>query len=211
MRITKRAIQRALSEDDPWRIGNETLYDLCRRYPRHERDAEIVAKVWLIGRAYSASIERGRGKAAASDLSNDRFYTETVPKILAASELDQRLQNLQEPQGIDESNVHAVLGVHAYLVRLFHRLTKKNKRSLASKYLHFHRPDFFFIYDSRAAAAIRALGIRQKAVEVRGVDPAYSGFVGAALRLREQVFTEFGHKLGPRQLDRLLLGIHEDV
>lgn len=73
MRLTARLVERALSQDDSWCIGNQVLYDLCRRYPRHAVDAEIVAKVWLIGRAYSASIERGRGKAAGSELSNDRF------------------------------------------------------------------------------------------------------------------------------------------
>ena len=35
MRLTARFLQQALSDDDPWSIGNQVLYDLCRRYPRH--------------------------------------------------------------------------------------------------------------------------------------------------------------------------------
>ena len=67
MRLTAKLLQRALSKDDPWSIGNQVLYDLCRRYPYHVVDAEIVATIWLIGRAYAASIERGRGKATVLD------------------------------------------------------------------------------------------------------------------------------------------------
>ena len=59
MRLTAKMVEHALSDDaDPWRIGNQVLYDLCSRYPMHKHPAEIVAKVWLIGRSYSASVER---------------------------------------------------------------------------------------------------------------------------------------------------------
>src|SRR3954468_8779052 len=103
--LTARFLGRALSENDPWSIGNQVLYDLCRRYPRHTVDAEIVAKIWLIGRAYAASIERGRGKAADSGLSNDRFYTEAIPKVLRRSRLDEKRVALTTLKETDESNV----------------------------------------------------------------------------------------------------------
>lgn len=166
MRLTARFLQQTLSEDDPWSIGNQVLYDLCRRYPRHDVDAEIVAKIWLIGRAYAASIERGRGKAADSGLSNDRFYTEAVPKALRTSCIDEKLEALAKLKMTNESNVGPVLDTHAHLVHLFHGLTNKSKRSLASKYLHFHRSDLFFIYDSRAVQGIRALGIPARTLDV---------------------------------------------
>ena len=103
-----------------------------------------------------------------------------------------------------------MLGAHAYLVRLFHDLTKKSKRSLASKYLHFHLPNLFFIYDSRAASSIRALGIPRPVINVpRGADPEYAQFVSAAIGVREHVLSRFGERLSPRQLDRLLLATIE--
>ena len=204
--MTAKFVQRTLSEDDPWSIGNQVLYDLCRRYPDHTDDAEIIAKIWLIGRAYAASIERGRGKAPNSGLSNDRFYTEAVPKALRTSRLDEKLEALAKLKETKESNVGAVLDAHDHLVHLFHGLTNKSKRSLASKYLHFHRPDLFFIYDSRAASGIRALGIPALEVDVpRGADPEYARFVRSALAVREQVRSRFREELSPRQLDRLLL------
>jgi hypothetical protein len=209
MRLTKKLVQYALSEDS-WSLGNQVLYDLCRRYPEHVVDAEIVAKVWLIGRTYSASVERGRGKAAHSELSNDRFYTEVVPHALRKSRLDSKLKALAKFNETDKSTAAAVLDTHAHLVRLFYNLTRKRKRALASKYLHFHRPDLFFIYDSRALSSIRALGVLSYDIDMpRGVDRPYAQFVSAAIGVREHVLSRFGQKLTPRQLDRLLLATHE--
>ena len=206
MRLTAKFVRRTLSEDDPWSIGNQVLYDLCRRYLRHTVDAEIVAKIWLIGRAYAASIERGRGKAADSGLSNDRFYTEAVPKALRTSRLDEKLEALAKLKKTKESNVGPVLDVHAHLVHLFRGLTNRSKRSLASKYLHFHRPDLFFIYDSRAVQGIRDLGIPRRTIEVPPrADREYARFVGAAIGVREYLRSELGKRLNPRELDRLLL------
>ena len=206
MRLTKQMVQRVLAEDDPWYIGNQVLYDLCRRHPQHTVNAEIIAKIWLIGRAYSASIERGRGNAAGSDLSNDRFYTEAVPDALRKSRLDEKLKALARLKDADESSIALGLGAHAHLVGLFHNLTSKSKRSLASKYLHFHLPNHFFIYDSRAASSIRSLGIPPRVISVpQEADRRYAQFVGAAIGVREHVLSRFGERLSPRQLDRVLL------
>lgn len=206
MRLTAQLVERAVSDDDPWKIGNQVLYDLCQSYPRHTVDSEIVAKIWLIGRAYSASIERGRGKAVDSGLSNDEFYTEAVPKALRTSHLDEKLEALAKLKETKESNVGPVLDAHVHLVKLFHGLTNKSKRSLASKYLHFHRPDLFFIYDSRAVQGIRSLGIPARALEVPpDADREYSRFVGAAIGVREYVRSKLQRRLSPRELDRLLL------
>jgi hypothetical protein len=206
MELTAKHVQFAESHDDSWGLGNQVLCDLCRMYPRHDVDAEIVAKVWLIGRAYSASIERGRGKAAGVGLSNDQFYTVAVPNALRKSRLDGNLEVLAKlPEG-EESTIGLVLHAHADLVRTFLRLTNKRKRSLASKYLHFHLPHLFFIYDSRAMSAIRALRIPGSDILVpRGVDKAYADFVSAAIGVQEHVHSRFGQRLNPRQLDRLLL------
>ncbi len=99
-----------------------------------------------------------------------------------------------------------MLDAHGYLVKLFERLTTKGKRSLASKYLHFHRPDLFFIYDSRAASSIRRLGMAQIEIEAPPTaDAQYAKFVGAALGVSHHVSKKFRKTLSPRQLDRLLL------
>src|SRR6516225_8308780 len=41
-----------------WCAIDETLYDLCRRYPDHSDLRGINAKLWIIGRTYATGIER---------------------------------------------------------------------------------------------------------------------------------------------------------
>lgn len=189
-------------------MGNGVLYDLCRRFPGHKEAEGVVAKVWLIGRAYSASIERGRGESAFGALSNEVFYTKKVPEVLRESNLDAKLKPLRKLKRVDEGNVAAVLDVHRYLVEKLDDLTAKRKRSLASKYLHFHLPALFFIYDSRAAASMDSL--EKSSVDARAdCDPRYASFVARAMRLRERVRDQHGVELSPRELDRLLLSYAE--
>jgi hypothetical protein len=57
-----------------WDFGNEVLYDLCKNNFDHKDSAKILSKVWLIGRSYSAAIERRRNK----DEINDDFYIDKV-------------------------------------------------------------------------------------------------------------------------------------
>lgn len=205
MGLTAQSVEQAQDGADPWRVGNQVLYDLCQRCPGHTDDAEIVAKVWLIGRAYSASIERGKGDAVGPDVPNDVFYTEHVAPALRTSALDRKLAALMKFEILDRSSVAQVLDTHGYLVTLFEKLTNKGKRSLASKYLHFHRPDLFFIYDSRAASSIRHLAVARLEVDSPDADAQYAKFVGAALGVSQHVRKKFKKTLSPRQLDRLLL------
>ena len=87
------------------------------------------------------------------------FYIEHVTRVLRQSKLDETLKALKRIKQLDESSIGEVLDAHGYLVTVFEELTDKGKRSLASKYLHFHCPHLFFIYDSRAMAGIRRLAI----------------------------------------------------
>ena len=41
-----------------WDAGNKVLYDLCANNFTHDNKSNIISKVWLIGRAYAAAIER---------------------------------------------------------------------------------------------------------------------------------------------------------
>lgn len=206
MRVTAQMVHQCQVEDDSWSLGNAVLYDLCRVHPHHTSVREVVAKVWLIGRAYSAAVERGRGQVAGPGLSNDAFYTDALAPALIASQLDAHLRPLDGIARLSSAAAEPILAAHGYLVAELSTLTGKDKRSFASKYLHFHCPSLFFIYDSRATTAIRALRIRRtRATVVPGVDAEYAAFVSALFSLREDISHEFGVLLSPRQLDRLLL------
>lgn len=63
MGVTESDVRAVLNDDAYfWHIGDEVLYDMCRKYPAHDREDVIAAKAWLIGRAYAAAIERGAAR-----------------------------------------------------------------------------------------------------------------------------------------------------
>ena len=149
MQITRADVDIAL-KPSPWDLGNQVLYKLCRDHPRHDRGDVIIAKIWLIGRTYAAAIERRKNALA----SNDDFYETTVVERIKGSPLDEWLGQLPK-RGTDAwADLGLAVTIHKRLMDLFSDMTGLAKRSLASKYLHFHRPDMFFLYDTRAKAAL---------------------------------------------------------
>ncbi|MFC1785893.1 hypothetical protein ACFLZA_00835, partial [Candidatus Neomarinimicrobiota bacterium] len=79
---SKENIDNAIQSNE-WDFGNEVLYELCKKNFEHKEDDKIIAKVWLIGRAYAAAIERRKNK---TDI-NDDFYVEKVAPIFQNSRL----------------------------------------------------------------------------------------------------------------------------
>jgi hypothetical protein len=189
----------------PWDLGNGVLYRLCREHPTHEDCAAVIAKVWLIGRACAAAIERRRPANEA----NNSFYVDTVAPAIMKSDIDAWIGAVRErPQ--DGRGTAALLGAHARVTRLFESAAGLNKRSLASKYLHFHVPEVFYIYDTRAIEGLNALSERlgRSTSESRGVDVEYRRFVDKCLLLQCLIEGRLGVRLTPRQLDNLLLSVH---
>lgn len=203
-KITKALVAQATARS-PWDVGNKALYDLCARYPHHRDGDEIIGKLWLIGRAYAAAIERRRKKTA---FTGDAFYTDYVAPRLIAEDVDSWLAPLSKMRDVSADNISAILRAHARLTGIFSDLTALNKRSLASKYLHFHFPRLFFIYDTRATDALSRLGIRgAKTGAAHEGDKAYRAFCARCLSLRDQTEARFDTRLTPRQLDNLLLEV----
>ena len=132
--------------------GNQVLYRMCREQPHHTDIDVISGKIWLIGRAYAVPIERragalgGEAREAGMDL-----HAFIAPKI-ASSPLDEWLASVADVRMVSLDNLRSVLLVHFRFVHLMKKLTGLERRSFASKYLHFHQPSAFFIYDfSRSA------------------------------------------------------------
>ena len=201
----------------PWRVGNEVLYELCRTRPTHTDEAEVVAKIWLIGRSYAAAIERRKNKS----IENDNFYVETVAPAVMGSAIDDWLQKARQCDAPSVETLPTLLQVHHKTTRLFYEISGLEKRSLASKYLHFHVPQVFYIFDSRAVEALRLLS---KQVFVAGTpfeqtdndyrkieqtDSEYRKFAERCLSLQQLVERQYGVSLSPRELDNVLLQVHE--
>lgn len=192
-----------------WDLGNRVLYDLCTSHPRHQRADEVVAKVWLIGRSYPAAIEcrrRGHGE----DLIGDDFYQVTVAPAVVQSGIDAWIADASRTA---DPGSHAALAAHFRLTALFESMTGQEKRSLASKYLHFHSPDVFLIYDSRARRAITKVAPPAnppREVRRSDHDEEYRNFTWRCIWLRERIRTSFGVFLTPREIDKLLSRIADD-
>jgi hypothetical protein len=184
-----------------WDWANEVLYRMCRDDPHHRNCDVITGKLWLIGRAYAASIERGARKG-------EGVYALVAPNI-AGSDLDKWLDSVADVKRVDTDNVHRVLAVHQRFIDLL-KETNRERRSFASKYLHFHNPTAFFIFDSRADREIRRRVGRRRHILPRScvkADPAYAAFVLRCIEyLSHEAGTRHGIPMTPRQLDKELLG-----
>jgi hypothetical protein len=208
MNLSSDLIQRAISPS-PWDLGNQVLYDLCSSYPLHTSVPQVIAKVWLIGRAYAAAIERRRNKTDE----NDDFYVNKVGPGLCASGIDSWLKSLRVPVESTAISLLPTLRVHANVTALFRQISGLEKRSLASKYLHFHAPSHFYIYDARAVLAMQKLRsiVGRTAASDIGADNEYRKFAQKCQRLQQSVLERHSVALTPRQVDNLLLALYAET
>ncbi len=185
-------------------LSNKILYKMCQDYPLHTNPEEIRAKILLIGRVYAAAIERRKNKKNI----NEDFYEEVVDKFIKFNQnnnLDLKLQTLRNKE-FNEDTLKDILAIHSELVGFFKKLTGLEKRSLASKYLHFHVP-IFPIYDSRANATIKKIiGGSIKNPKLLG-DKRYSKFCCKIIFLYNIIKQQIGENPTLRQIDTYLVNL----
>ena len=142
---------------------NQILYRMCEENPSHEHSAVVSGKIISIGRVYAASPERSAGKKRAGLTES---ITHLLAKRLCDSEIDDRLTAFGSGRIFEQNLIPDIVETHAYLIGELHSAlvaathdveAVRSTRSFASKYLHFHRPDVFPIFDSLAAAGLRSL------------------------------------------------------
>jgi len=166
---------------------------------------EILAKIWLVGRSYSAAIERRR---EAREVSGEAFYTSVVGPQIRLANIDKWLAPLSRHSRPTIENCVDLIDVHKRLTDLFHKITGLEKRSLASKYLHFHFRNLFYIYDSRAAQNLANLAPRSKdRPALKKFDQIYATHFVRSLKFVESIERDHGIYLSPRKLDDYLLGL----
>ncbi len=189
-------------KDKKWVLGNNVLYKLCLDYPNHINNEEIRAKIWLIGRSYAASIERRINKKRI----NDDFYDYVVQKFIkfnTKTKFDERLSKLKDKKFSEEILKDSLI-IHKELTNFFKELTGNKKRSLASKYLHFHVP-IFPIYDSKSNNSIGKIvkGKIEKSELIGDID--YSKFFHKILFLYNYIKNKTDNIPTLRKIDTYLV------
>ena len=199
--LTVAFVNRALRRQSTWDRGNQVLYDLCRQCPGHHELDQIVAKVWLIGRSYAAAIERG-----AEIEEDEDFYVERVAPAMRSARIDRWFSPLR---GLKRPDAAAVVPVHARLTGLFKKISGKEKRSLASKYLHFHFPKSVYIFDERAARGIRVVTSAQRLRDLpfKECDNTYARFFLRCAGFHAALEALTGRHMSPREVDTVLLAV----
>jgi len=205
---TKQQIDNALLKP-PWDFGNQILYDMCKNNFQHDQDDIIIAKVLFIGRIYAAAVERRRNK---QDVINDNFYIDTIAPTFKKSDVDIHLKELKKFRTITLDNIKQILQTHYYLTELLKDITDLNKRSFASKYLHFHLPDLFYIYDSRAVTGMRSFVGRipkelSNIIKDAECDIEYAKFFCRCFQFKREIQDKFDIDLTTRQLDNILVEV----
>jgi|GEM_PF-1376969 hypothetical protein len=169
---------------------SRALYDLCFLYRDHLRDEIVADKLRLIGRLYA---EYGAGLGFSPEYSAHR---------LAKSPVDRWFCSLATAEALD---AWLLLELHKRVMDVFADLPERQARSLASKYLHFHFPELFFIYDEEVEQAAASLAEGECGfLAMSDFDPVYGRFLACARKLAERLAPELGRRLSPREMDRVL-------
>ncbi|MES2388619.1 MAG: hypothetical protein V4543_11515 [Bacteroidota bacterium] len=203
-----------------WDILNHTLYRLCAENYKHETVQEIIGKVILISRSYSASLQRHQNQKVKDDLDAE-FFIDHIAPCFQNSNIDLKLNELKSESLTLDSFLKS-LELHFYLVSILRDVNKKDQRSFSSKYLHFHLPDLFFIYDTRAASALKHFVKKPdlpasllKLITAKKVDETYAVFSYACYSLMNDISNKHkialtGKSMSPRKLDHLLLSVADE-
>lgn len=171
------------------------LYELCFMYRHHLRDEVVTDKLRLIARLHDAAMARG-GQA---------LNAEDAARLLSHSQVDRWFGGLASAERLDTG---LLLELHKRLMDVFGEsgeLGEDAARGLASRYLHFHFPELFPIYDSRIAAAI---GLLERGdcgyLSLAEFDAVYGRFLACSRKLTERIVPMLGRRLNPRELDHVL-------
>jgi len=137
---------------------------------------------------------------------------ETAAKLLINSNIDELIRKIISIERPTESNIHEILNAHRCFVDIIAKETIIEKRSLASKYLHFHSPKSVFLYDSRAKNRIREIlrPIKRRFIILHQFDKEYTAFSYRCIYYRDNILEKkLGELVSPRRLDMELLGYSE--
>jgi hypothetical protein len=172
-------------------VRTRALYELCFLHRHHIRNEIVADKLRMILRL-----------CADHGLKVGEVSPEFAAYRLGQSGVDRWFAGLTTAEQIDPARLFEL---HKRVMDVFDDLPADQARSLASKYLHFHFPELFYLYDSRVATAALELGHGECGYLAGGEhDPEYARFFACCRKLVEAFASLAGRRPNPRELDRLL-------
>jgi len=175
-----------------WRQIDRFLEDMCKKFPAHKNVKEVIVKVTAIDRLYRAMLYRGRQdyhKIATGLRDSD------IDKVLRQINGLLSIKNL--PQVLEATKIVAGLG----------NPKKPRYWVFASKYLHFHKPKLFPLFDKNAKdkcnALCRRLGLTNEYLNSMN---EYEAFCRQLLSLQKVLVHKTRCKASLSDLDKFLYG-----
>ncbi|WP_298370626.1 hypothetical protein [Azospirillum sp.] len=191
------------------KFGNDVLYRMCQERPKHELKGDVFSKIWLIGSSYSASLKRGANQDNPLEKVTDAM---TSINNQNQNRVDCLIQSVSRINCLTTENIHISLAAHSKFLSILSEVIDLNRRSFASKYLHFHAPQAFFIFDSVVNKNIRSQlkewGVHQNSFRIsdniKEFDETYSSYCLRAIYYRDEIMRK--PDATPREVDRALYG-----
>lgn len=167
------------------------LYELCFMHRHHFQDDIVADKLRMMIRV---CVEQG--------LRVNDFSAELVAHRLGRSGIDRWFAGLATAEHLDPG---LVFELHKRVMDVFSDLPEPQARTLAAKYLHYHFPELFYIYDAGLETAAADLGEGECGYLAHAEhDPVYDAFFACCRKLADKLAPLAGHRLSPRELDRIL-------
>lgn len=195
----------------PFDVLNSMLYQAVADNPSNTDKPQIIGKLMLIGRTYSASLERRKKQGNGSDERHALEVIIAAADAIAASNCPKLLDSIAVNDKLTAKRLPEAVAIHRELCKALAIANNRENSSLASKYLHFHRPEFFPIVDSFVRKGwswvMDELEISYKGWSVFGKVERYKDWCIRVLELRALMEQSLHQAVSLRQVDNYLLSI----
>jgi len=133
-------------------LWDKTLYDLCKKYPGHNKRDAVFAKVGLIGRSYATGLERHtKGKKRRLGIIVNFL-------LRKCNDIDKEIRQIAKlKSNLTNENLQTITNSHNNFCKLLSPIMndRNSPRSFVSKYLHFHAP-VVPIYDNIGSSLLKS-------------------------------------------------------
>ena len=195
----------------PFDVSNQMLYNAVKSNPSNLDAPQIIGKLMLIGRTYSAAVERRRTSNAVQDNRQGLEVIIEAACAIANSNVESQMALVGKTERLSRERITDAVELHSAVCAALRKANQRSNSSLASKYLHFHRPAFFPIVDSYVREGwwwiMDSLGEKNEGWSVFGQVERYGNWCERVLSLQQKLERHLRKPVSLRQIDNYMLSI----